>query len=143
MKLSITDAEVVVRNKALEKLAEDDLVTFDILTMADVKTGTGDLTKQDQPFFQFHVQFNNSRRVGPGRSSPTRYYADLYFSYFTKEPNYLRDVKLQEEVANWFAEQTIDGVRFRTFTPYPKSKDNGFTQYLGVIDFDFELYRGA
>lgn len=145
MKRSIIDVEIAIRNRVLEMNKDPRLpVTFDAFTMEDVTAGLGDLYKQDRPFLQFHTEFATSRRVGPTTIAPTRYYGDLYIGYFVKEePIYVIDAKLHETVANWFAEKTVDGVRFRTFTPYPKSKDNGFTQYLGVIEFDFELYRGA
>ena len=143
MKKSLSDIDVVIRNRVLDK-NEGLAVTFDQDTMEDVTSrALGDLTRQDSSFIHFHVEMLNSRRVGPTQHAPTRYFADLYIGYFTKNPSTIKDVKLQEQIANWFAEQTIDGVRFRTFTPFPKSKEHGFTQYLGVIDFDFELYRGA
>lgn len=143
MKMSVTDAEIVVRNRVLEKNLLLP-VTFDLHTMEDASAaGLGDLLKQNAPFLQFHIEFLDSLRVGPSSIAPTRYYAELYVAYSTKDPSYIKDAKLLETMANWFAEQTLDGVRFRTFRPYPKGKENGFTQYLGVIDFDFELYRGA
>ena len=144
MKLSIVDAELIIRTTALTKNAGVYPVTFDLHTMEDVtEQRKGDLFAQDSPFLQFHTEIISTGRVGPTTIAPTRIVANLFFAYFTKEPSYIKDAKLQEQIGNWFAEQTIDGVRFRTFTPYLKSKENGFTQYLGVIDFDFELYRGA
>lgn len=145
MKNNILDADHVIRNRVFEMSDNVTPITFDLETMMPVEGPEISLYKQNSPFLQFHMQINSSRRVGPSAVSPTRYYANLYVAYFSKERSQdpANSAKLHEDVANWFAEQTIDGVRFRTFTPYPKSKDNGFTQYLGVIDFDFELYRGA
>lgn len=143
MKLSVVDVETVMRSRVLENI-EGHLVTFDIHTMEDSsQAGKGDLTRQNDPFLHFHIEIAHSRRVGPTVIAPTRYYGDLYIGYFTKKPKYIKDAKLLERVADWFAEQTVEGIRFRTFKPYLKSKEHGFTQYLGVVNFDFELYRGA
>lgn len=143
MKLSITELEEVVRTQALSTNKFIPL-TFDIDTHEDASLNSlGDLFQQDRPFIVFHTEIKNSYRVGPSRVSPTRYIGDLFITYLTKQPSTLEDARMLEGIANKFAEETIDGIRFRTYTPYPKSKDNGFTSYSGVIQFDFEIYRGG
>lgn len=143
MKLSVVDAELEVRRKVVSiGLAES--YTFDTVSLEDASAlGYGDLAKQDQPFFLFTSEVLNSRRVGPSRVSPTRYYADLLIEYRTKTPQTLSDLRKMESVANHFAEQQLAGVRFRTYTPMPHRKSEGFTVYSGIIDFDFEIYRGG
>lgn len=144
MKLSIVDLEVAIRTKVVSLNLETPF-TFD----ADLKHNfspldiQGNLLRQESPFFEFTNDIVNSYRVGPSAVSPTRYLGDLYITYYTKDPSTIKDVKLLESTANEFSEKTIDGIRFRTFTPFQKGMKDGFTAYSGVINFDFELYRGS
>lgn len=143
MKLSVVDAELEIRRKVVSiGLAE--AYTFDVFTFEDASAlGYGDLTKQDAAFLLFTSEIMNSRRAGPSLVSPTRYYADLRIEYRTKTPKTLADCRILESVANEFAEKTVGGIRFRTFTPMPARKSEGFIVYSGIIDFDFEIYRGG
>ena len=143
MKLSVVDVEEIIRTTVF---SSGILIpfSFDDHTNRDATASRlGDLFQQDNPFFTFRNVILNSKRVGPTKTAPTRYFGDLFITYLTKKPSSIKDAKLLEGIANKFAEQTLDGIRFRTYTPYPVSKDNGFTAYAGVIDFDFELYRGG
>lgn len=155
MKLSIVDAEKVIRSKVLailgktmaertvSDLPEDLRFTFDIETFGDFYGDFPDLYKQNFPFLVFEPEILNSGRIGPARETATRYWCDLHISLLTKAPDRISDLEVMEQVAKWFQEQTLEGVRFRTYTPYPTRKDNGFTAYPGVISYDFEIYRGA
>ena len=142
MKLKAFDYRDVIFDRAYEK--SEIPFTLDTNDYKDY-TGEhrGDLFKQNGPFLIFAPTISSTRRVGPTITAPTRHYGSLYFTYLTKDPDLFTDHKLLESVAEWFSEQTIEGVRFRTFTPLPVSKANGFTAYDGVIHFDFELYRGG
>lgn len=142
MKLTIAEVEKVIYDRALD-LSEVPF-TMDLngyLSMSPLKDG--DLFRQNSPFLILEPVFNGTHRVGPTQVAPTRHYCTLRITYLTKTPDFFTDKKLLESVGNWFAEQTIEQVRFRTFTPYPISKANGFTAYDGVVHFDFELYRGG
>lgn len=142
MKLSIAEVEKVIYRKVLEK--SDLPFTMDINSYASMSPlKDGDLFRQNEPFLIIEPVFDNTFRVGPTVIAPTRHYCTLRITYLTKSPDFFADKELLESVGNWFAEQTHEQVRFRTFTPYPVSKANGFTAYDGVIHFDFELYRGG
>lgn len=143
MKQSVVDLDIAIRNKVFSLNLEEPF-TFDEEFMEDAsELGLGTLLDQNLPFFSFQKLILSSRRVGPSKVSPTRYYGNFSITYLTKNPNLIRDQRFLESIADKFSEQTLDGIRFRTFTPYSPSKDSGFTSYSGVIDFDFELYRGG
>ena len=142
MKLSVADAEIVIRD-TVAAMGLTQPFAFDPNTLEDASAiGAGNLIGQNNPFFLFSSEILNTHRVGPTIIAPTRQEGDLTISYFTKKPAFLIDLKLLEQVANNFAEKTLQDVRFRTFTPLPPGVRNGFTRYDGVIDFQFELYRG-
>jgi hypothetical protein len=155
MKLSIVDAEKIIRSEVIEQLGSDIAkrkaanlpenlrFTFELETFSDFYGDFQDLYKQNYPFLVFEPEILNSGRIGPAKETATRYWGDLHFTLLTKEPDRITDCEVMERVAKWFQEQTLEGVRFRTYTPYPTRKDNGFTAYPGVISYDFELYRGA
>lgn len=142
MKLSVVDAQTVVMDRVRE-MAGDLPYTFNTLTFVDSsKSSKGDLLKQNDPFLIVDIVPGRSQRVGPSKVSPTRYFYTLYLTYMTKGNNHVKDAKLLEQIGEWFREQTVDGIRFRTFTPYPIGNDQGFTYFQCMIPFDFELYRG-
>lgn len=142
MKLKIADAEIVVRQTVVG-LGLADPYTFDPLTMLDASAaGKGRLLEGDDSFFLFSMRVLNTQRVGPTKVAPTRVFCDLDIAYYTKAARRVADMQLMETIASHFAEQTLSGVRFRTYTPYPERVESGFTAYPGVIDFDFDLYRG-
>lgn len=142
MRLSITDAEVTIRD-TVAAMGLTQPYTFDLNTFEDNSAnGLGNLMEQNEPFFVFSSEVVDTKRTGPSIQAATRLYCDLLISYYTKEPVLLIDLKLTEQVAGNFAEKTLQDVRFRTFTPYPPGVRNGFTKYDGVIDYQFELYRG-
>jgi hypothetical protein len=142
MKTSAVDADIVIRDK-VAALGLTDPYSFNPNTFEDASpSGLGNLLAQNAPFFLFSLELPNSYRTGPAITAPTRYEGDLTISYFTKNPSHVVDSTLMEQTANNFAEQTIEDVRFRTYTPFPPGVRNGFTRYDGVIDLQFELYRG-
>lgn len=142
MKQELFDLDKAIIDRVREK-DPDYSYSFDPLEAMDMSSkAKGPLHNQNSDFLYFEHTLIRSFRVGPTKVAPTRYQGELYISYMTKKPFSLNNVKIIEQVANWFSEQTVDGIRFRTFTPYPVGKDRGFTTYQGVVPFDFELYRG-
>lgn len=142
MKHELFDLDKAIIDKVVEK-ATGIRYTIDPLEAMDMSDfGSGPLYDQNSDFLTFEHVIINSFRVGPTKVAPTRYQGDLIISYNTKKPYQPNNGKILEQAAKWFQEQTVDGIRFRTFTPYPVGKDRGFTSYTGVIPFDFELYRG-
>lgn len=142
MKHELFDLDKAIIDKVVDK-AVGIRYTIDPLEAMDMSgLGSGPLYDQNNDFLTFEYVIINSFRVGPTKVSPTRYQGDLIITYNTKQPYQPNNGKILEQAANWFHEQTVDGIRFRTFTPYPVGKERGFTSYAGVIPFDFELYRG-
>ena len=143
MKLMIADAEIVVR-KTVTEMGLANPYTFDVNTMLDASAqDKGRLLEGDTSFFLFNMRVLNTQRVGPTKVAPTRVFCDLDIAYYTKSARRVADMQLLETIASHFAEKTLDDVRFRTYTPYPEHVESGFTAYNGVIDFDFDLYRGS
>lgn len=142
MKQSVVDADTVIRDRVFT-LDLTQPFTFNTETLEDASaTGAGPLHLQENPFFLFDFEIINSYRVGPTLIAPTRYEADLTITYMTKTPSTVLDWRLLETVAGHFAEQSIEQVRFRTFTPLTRSVYQGFTSYPGAIAVQYELYRG-
>lgn len=145
MKQDLSEVEIVIRSTAILGVTGTNIpLAFDYSNPQDVTNSVkGDLFKQNLPFLLVENDLVSSYRVGPSQVSPTRYTGDLHIQFFTKSPNVIADLKFIEEFAKHFAERTIDDVRFRTFTPFSRRIDNGFTLVSGMIEFDFELYRTA
>lgn len=144
MKQSVFDAEIVVRKTAVA-IGLTEPFTFDAIGLQDVSAATlGNLAKQDEDFITFSTEVVNSRRAGPSRHCPTRYYSDLTIELWTKKLGFVGASRRLETIASSFYEKTIEGIRFRILTPMPPRKTNtteGFTVYSGIIDFDYELFR--
>lgn len=142
MRLSVVDADVTIRD-TVAAMGLTQPYSFDVNTLEDASaSGEGDLSLQNDPFFLFSSEILGVHRTGPSTLAATRYEGDLTITYFTKNPAPVVDSALLEQVANHFAEKTLQDIRFRSFLPYPSGVRNGFTKYPGVIDFQFELYRG-
>lgn len=141
---SIFEAEEIIRDTFVSKAPVTLQYTFDINNMTNAApTGyAGNLSLQNDPFAVAHMRVIDTRRSGASRISPTRNDCDLELFYYTKTPSTIKDSKFLESVAYWFAEQNINQIRFRTYTPSAIGAWNGFTVYNGAISFDFDLYRG-
>lgn len=138
---SLTDLEVRVRDYVLGRSGAR-RVTFDVIEGIDCSSNvSGDLFKQDEDFLLFELNVDDVRRAGPGWVSPRRVHGALDISLFTKQPmDKLKYGRELEQVADWFQDQTISGIRFRSFVPTPAVPINGFTAYNGVINIDFEIH---
>lgn len=141
---SASELELRFRKYAREKMAEfrpADLFTFDLDEGVDAgPMDAGAVLEQDEDFWLLELAIGTGRRAGPGWVSPRRYWGELSLALFTKKP---RDKVLYtgmlESMANWFQDQTIEGIRFRTYIPTQTVPMRGFTSYNGVINFEFEI----
>lgn len=139
---SLTDLDARFRDWLATKVTPDMRFGYDFVEGLDVSVNdAGVLLEQDQDFWLFELDVISVKRVGPSQVAPRRVQGSLDVSLFTKAPRdkvkYGRKV---EAVAEWFQDRTIDGIRFRTFTPVPPAPLHGFTAYGGVTNIEFEIY---
>lgn len=144
MLASIVDAEIVVRDTVFDRAPADLRFAFDFTEAHDAgQVGAGPLFSQNDDFFLFETEIDDSGRAGPSQASPIRCWGHLALALYTKDGDrkfaHLRQL---EGVSRWFADQTLQGVRFRSFIPTSASRVMGFTSYGGVISFAFEISRG-
>lgn len=144
MLTSMTEVHARVRDHLyaqFDALMPNALYTFDLDTAIDAGNGdAGPLLAQDDDFWLFELHIERGRRAGPSEVSPRRYTGELDVAFFTKAPrDTVRHTGTLEAVANWLQDQTINGVRFRTFIPVAPVSIHGFTSYSGVINFGFEI----
>lgn len=139
---SLTELDTRFRDWLLTKVTPDMRYGYDFVEGLDVSVNdAGVLLQQDNDFWLFELDIDGVGRAGPSQVAPRRVSGRLDVSLFTKGPRdkvkYGRKV---EAVANWFQDQTINGIRFRTFTPVPPAPLHGFTAYGGVTNIEFEIY---
>lgn len=137
---SMVAAEKLFRDYVYSKVSPEMLYAFDFAEGTDVSSNAvGALLEQDTDFWLFEWYIDDVGRAGPSRVSPRRYWGTLDISVFTKAPrDKVKFTGMLENVANWFQDETVSGIRFRTFLPTPAAPLKGFTSYSGVINFDFE-----
>lgn len=138
---SIADMEVRIRSYIDSKVTPDMLYAFDFIEGWDCGAReVGLLLEQNDEFYMFETSLNRTGRAGPSWVSPGRGWGTLDISIFTKQPrDKVKYTRLLEIVAGWFMDDTVDGIRFRSFLPTPPAPVNGFTSYNGVINFEFEI----
>lgn len=138
---SLTDLEARVRDYILTKVTPEMLYAFDFVEGQDLsENDAGVLLEQNQDFWLFELNIVRTGRAGPSRVSPRRAWGELDIAIFTKAPrDKVKFNTLLEGVANWFQDETVDGIRFRTFLPTSTVPMHGFTSYNGVINFEFEI----
>lgn len=141
---SATELEARVRNHVYAMMAAnmpDMLFAFDLAEGLDASPNkAGALFDQNNNFALFELNIENGRRAGPGWVSPRRYWGVLDLAFVMKGPrDKVRYTGMVETFANWFQDQTINGIRFRTYIPTPPVHLRGFTSYNGVINFEFEI----
>lgn len=142
MLTDLTDLDKVIRDK-VGQLTLGCKHTFDALNYLSAEAVSVNLLKQNSPFVLFDPIILHSMRAGPSIVSPTRHFGVLHLEYYTKEQNKIKDLDFLENLAKEFAEKTLNGVRFKVFTPSTPIVYNGFTSLAGTVDFNFELYRGV
>lgn len=137
----VADALSAIRKIAIDNAAPTLRYAFDFTEDTDVgDTAAGPLFKQDQDFLLLETEVEQSERAGPSVASPLRYYGSLYVSVLSKSSGKdLTHLRNLEDFSAWYADKTIRGIRFRTFTPTGNPRLLGFTAYTGVINFDFEI----
>ena len=139
---SLTELDTRFRDWLRTKVTPDMLYGYDFTEGLDVSVNdAGALLEQDKDFWLFELNINDTGRAGPSEVAPRRVLGSLDVSLFTKAPRdkvkYGRKV---DTVAEWFQDRTINGIRFRTFTPTPPAPLHGFTAYGGVTNIMFEIY---
>lgn len=142
MLASLTELDTRFRDWLRGQVTPDMRYGFDFTEGLDVSVNdAGVLLEQNQDFWLFELNIDDTRRAGPSQVAPRRVLGSLDVSLFTKSPRdkvkYGRKV---DTVAEWFQDRTINGIRFRTFTPVPPTPLHGFTAYGGVTNIEFEIY---
>lgn len=137
---NVNDIHRVVRTELFSLMPEDGRICFSYLVPEDAgPANLGDLFKQDLDFLMVEIELSPVRRAGPGQGSPRRVAGAIHFSLMSKDRmnTYGLAARL-ESIADHFREETLQGVRFRNFTPTGEMRDRGFTASTGVLPFDFE-----
>lgn len=99
----------------------------------------GELFSQDNPFLMVEVRIDDVRKSGPGVHTPNRVFGGLEISYHSKDRlDMIGAHNLLEQAGNWYAQKTIEGVRFREFIPTGDGRDRGFQFYSGTVVFEYE-----
>jgi hypothetical protein len=137
---NVNDIHRVVRSELFSLMPMQGRICFGYLTPEDAGPNTlGDLFEQDLDFLMVEVMIDDVRRAGPSTSSPRRVWGHIEFALHSKgRLNTYTLASTLEAVANHFREETLQGVRFRDFTPSGEARDRGFTASTGVLPFDFE-----
>lgn len=139
---SLTELDTRFRDWLRTKVTPDMRYAFDFVEGLDVSVNdAGALLEQNNDFWLFELNIDDTGRAGPSQVAPRRAVGSLDVSLFTKSPRdkvkYGRKV---DTVAEWFQDRTINGIRFRTFAPVPPAALHGFTAYGGVTNIEFEIY---
>lgn len=136
----VNDIHRVVRELAFDNLWPDVGICFSLQQTDDAGPGQyGDLFHQNRDFLMVEVETDAVRKSGPGRHSPNRVWGGVTLTYHTKDrldavgPQYRL-----EEAGDWYAQQTLSGVRFREFVPTGDGRDRGFQWYSATLAFEFE-----
>jgi hypothetical protein len=138
---SMTEVEDRVRTYFETKVTPEMLFAYVFAEGLDLSDNhAGVLLEQDSDFWLVEVNIEQAGRAGPGRNSPRRYWGSLDLAIFTKSPpDKVEFYSKLEAVADWFQDETVDGIRFRTFLPTSTVPVHGFMSYNGVINFEFEI----
>ena len=137
---NVNDIHRVVRTEIFALMPAEGRICFSYLVPEDAgPAGLGDLFEQDLDFLMVEVNIDKVRRAGPSVVSPRRAWGHLELALHSKDRlnTYILATRL-EAIADHFREETLQGVRFRDFTPSGDIRDRGFSAATGVIPFDFE-----
>lgn len=133
--------ETSVREIVFNNAPPEMLFTFGISTPEDASGNqAGDLFKQDENFLLVETEILRVRRAGPSYFAPRRAWASISLGLLSKSTH--NDIALLdqlENVASWFSDKTVGGVRYRQFEPLGNSPLMGFRAHDGIIHCDFEL----
>lgn len=138
---SLTDMEVRLRTYIDSRVPAGMLYAYDFVEGWDCSdANAGLLMEQNADFYMFETSMDRTGRAGPSWVSPGKGWGTLDLSIFTKaQRDKVKYLRLLEAVAGWFMDDTVNGIRFRSFLPTPPAPVNGFTSYNGVINFEFEI----
>lgn len=99
----------------------------------------GDLFKQDEDFIMVETIIDDVMKTGPGIYTPNRVIGGIEITLHTKNSLNPDDYQSKlEDIGMWFAQKTIEGVRFREFVPTGDGRDGGFNTFSSSIAFQFE-----
>lgn len=137
---NVSDIHRVIRDRVFSNLWPDTGISFDLNQAHDAGPEQfGELFNQNKQFMVVEVRIDEVVKSGPGVHSPNRVYGALELSYQTKDRlDMVGANHLLEKAGNWFAQKTIDGVRFREFIPTGSGHDMGFQFYSGTVIFEYE-----
>jgi hypothetical protein len=143
MLTSMVDLHIRMRDHVFYRAEPDMRFAFDIVDAIDVgDMQAGELFEQNEDFWLFEIEVEDVGRAGPGMNSPKRCSGSLSITLCTKAAsNAVPSLASLETVARWFENQTIHGIRFRSFLPVRPAKIQGFTAYSGVMNCDFEIQQ--
>lgn len=144
----VNDIHRVVRDRLFANLWPGTGLCFSIYQPYDAgPEQLGELFSQGAHFLSVEVRIDEVVKAGPGIHSPNRVFGALEISYHSKDRlDMIGAHNLLEQAGNWYAQQTIDGVRFREFVPTGDGRDRGFQFYSGTVVFEYETtnqHQGA
>lgn len=138
--MRVNDVHKLVRDVVFDNLGGDMGLCFSPYQTTDAgPRGLGNLFHQDDPFLMVEVRVDDVEKIGPGVHTLNRVHGALEITYHTKDM--LDDIgasQYLEDVGNWFAQKTIDGIVYREYIPTGDGRDRGFQTYAGTVVFQFE-----
>lgn len=139
---SLADLHIRMRDHVFAMAQPGTRFAFDLdgVDVGDLQCG--ELFEQNDDFWLFEIDVDDVRRAGPGTGSPKRCSGSLSITYCTKTAgNAVPALAQLESVAAWFSDQTITGIRYRSFVPIRSARIQGFTAHSGVMNCDFEIHQ--
>lgn len=136
----VNDIHRVVRERLFANLPAGMGLCFSLYQTTDAGPDQkGELFQQDDPFLMVETRIDEVRKAGPGVHSPNRVFGALEITLQSKDRlDMIGAHHLLEQAGNWFAQETIEGVRFREFIPTGDGRDRGFQTYAGTVVFEYE-----
>lgn len=137
---NVNDIHRVVREKAFEMLPAGTGLCFSLYQPFDAgPEQLGELFDQNNNFLMIEVRIDDVVKSGPGKYTLNRVFGALEIAYHSKDRlDMIGAHHLLETTGKWYAQKTIDGVRFREFVPTGDGGDRGFQVYSCTVIFDFE-----
>lgn len=135
----ITDVHRLVHKTVRTNLGAEEHLCFNYDHAQDVlHPKTTDLFKQDKDFYFVEVLIDSVQKAGPGVYTRNRVFGGIEITLYAKPWEPLSAMDRLEQVGRWFSQKTIEGVRFREFTPTGDGRDSGFNSYSATLAFEFE-----
>lgn len=136
----VNDIHVQVRTQVFANLWAGVGVCFSYYQAEDAgPAGLGDLFLQNDDFLMVEVIIDQVVKSGPGIHSPNRVFGAIELTLLSKDRlDMVGAQRRLEEAGDWFAQETIDGVRYREFIPTGDGRDRGFQSHAGTVAFEYE-----